>query len=133
MKPIYHVSHILNGPEEHYSSLEKYILFLVITTRKLKLYLQAHAIDVLTNILLRNILHKLDISRRASKWALELSGYQFDSSYCKIIQSQSLVDFVVQCFLSDSSIDHKSSSTSGMVNTWILNVDGSMGEKHKSA
>lgn len=33
MKPIYYVSHILCGPEERYSSLEKYIFCLLIIAR----------------------------------------------------------------------------------------------------
>lgn len=46
MKSLYYVSHVLNGPEERYSSLGKYILCLVITARKLKPYFQAHTINI---------------------------------------------------------------------------------------
>lgn len=67
MKYNYYVIHVLNNPEERYSSLEKYTLCLVITARKLKLYFQALAIKFLTHIPLRYILHKLDILGRTSK------------------------------------------------------------------
>lgn len=67
MSPIYYVIHVLNGPKELYNPLEKHLLNLVITARKLKLYFQAHPINVLTNVLLRQVLHKPDLSRRSSK------------------------------------------------------------------
>lgn len=67
IKPIFYISHCLNGLEEQYSSLEKYILCLIIIARKLKPYFQADAINVPTNIPLRHVLQKPDISGRTSR------------------------------------------------------------------
>lgn len=62
-----YVSHDLNGLEEWYISLKKHILCLIITARKLKQSFQAHTINVITDIPLRHILHKPDITRRISE------------------------------------------------------------------
>ncbi|XP_065004152.1 uncharacterized protein LOC103981981 [Musa acuminata AAA Group] len=43
--PVYYVSHVLNGPEERYPPLEKLALALVLASRKLRPYFQAHTIE----------------------------------------------------------------------------------------
>ncbi|GAA0145317.1 hypothetical protein LIER_05538 [Lithospermum erythrorhizon] len=48
-KPIYYVSHVLHGPEESYPLIEKFVLAVVTTSRKLKAYFKAHPIKVLTD------------------------------------------------------------------------------------
>lgn len=68
MSSIYYVSYVLNGPEEGYSPLEKYLLNLVVTARKLKPYFKSYPINVLT---LRKVLHIPDLSESSSKRALE--------------------------------------------------------------
>ena len=51
---------------------------------------------VVTNYPLRNVLHKLDLSVRLVKWAIELS--EFDITYLPrtAINSQALADFVAE-------------------------------------
>lgn len=73
--------------------MEKHILCLIITYQKLKPYFQAHPIDVLTNVPIGQVLHRLGMSRRASKWALELNEYQIDFSPSKNVQGQALANF----------------------------------------
>ena len=53
--------------------MEKLILALVATVRKLRPYFQAHTIEVPTKFLMKQVLHKLDTSGRLMKWAIELS------------------------------------------------------------
>lgn len=48
--------------ETCYLKVEKVTLALVMTSRKLKAYFQAHQVMVLTNQPLRQTLHKLDMS-----------------------------------------------------------------------
>jgi len=48
-KPVYHVSWVLRGAEEWYPPMEKLAFALVIATRKLKPYFQAHTVIVLTD------------------------------------------------------------------------------------
>ncbi|XP_076925095.1 uncharacterized protein LOC143587796 [Bidens hawaiensis] len=60
--PIYFVSRTLKGPEERYSPIEKLVLSLVHTARKLRRYFQAHEVQVLTDKPLQRILMKTEIS-----------------------------------------------------------------------
>ncbi|KAL8155151.1 hypothetical protein AgCh_000514 [Apium graveolens] len=78
-KPVYYVSKILHGVELNYSTIEKFDLALVMASRKLRSYFQAHQIEVLTNQPLRNIIHSPKASGRLIKWAIELG--EFDIKY----------------------------------------------------
>ena len=51
--PIYYVIHVLSGPDEHYLPIEKLALALVLSTRKLRPYFQAHPVEVITDQPLR--------------------------------------------------------------------------------
>jgi hypothetical protein len=66
-KPIYFVSMALQGPELNYPLLEKLVLALVHTTRRLRRYFQAHAICVLTDQPIRQVLLKPEKSGRLAK------------------------------------------------------------------
>ena len=61
--------------EKRYSATEKLILALIISARKLRSHFQAYTIAVVTNLPLRQILQKLDMSRRLLRWSLELSEF----------------------------------------------------------
>lgn len=112
--------------------MEKHLLNLIVTVRKLKPYFLAHPINVLTNLPLRQVLHKPDLSERSSKWALELSEYHIDFSLRKTIQGQTLAHFLVKCTLPENSDDNNKSQDRVHVSlTWILNVGGSVGTEHK--
>ena len=59
--------------------MEKLILALVTTFRKLRPYFQAHTVKVPTEYPMKQILHKPETFRRLIKWAIELS--EFDIRY----------------------------------------------------
>ena len=77
--PVYYYSSALRGVEERYLRMEKLILALVTVARKLRPYFQAHTIEVPTEYLMKQVLHKPETSRRLMKWAIELS--EFDIRY----------------------------------------------------
>ena len=54
-KPVYYVSKSLHGVEVRYLPLEKAILVVVHTTRKLFHYFQAHTVVILTQLPLRSL------------------------------------------------------------------------------
>lgn len=56
--------------------MEKIALALVSASRKLKLYFQVHQVTVLIDQSLRQILHKLELSGRLVKWAIELGEFK---------------------------------------------------------
>ena len=78
-KHVYYVSKTLHGAELNYSAIEKFVLAMITTSRKLRPYFQAHKIEVLTDQPLRNIMHSPKGSGRLIKWAIELG--EFDIKY----------------------------------------------------
>lgn len=72
---VYYVNKSLQDVETRYSALEKLVLALVTTSRKLKHYFKAHPIKVLTNFPIKVVLAKLKLSERMVIWAVKLGGY----------------------------------------------------------
>ena len=65
--------------EERYPKMEKLAFTLVMATRKLKLYFQAHTIIVLMDQPLKRAMSNPEAARRMALWAIELS--EFDVQY----------------------------------------------------
>ena len=76
---IYYTSRALVNVETKYLSLEKIVLALIVSARRLRPYFQVHTIIVLTDQPIRQVLVKSDISGRMTKWAIELG--EFDILY----------------------------------------------------
>ena len=72
---IYYTRKSFQGADRRYPLLEKIALALVVSTKELRPYFQAHPITVLTNMPLKGSLHKVEMSGRMIKWAIELSEY----------------------------------------------------------
>ncbi|XP_074368281.1 uncharacterized protein LOC141708514 [Apium graveolens] len=130
--PVYYVSKWLHDAETCYTSMEKLIYALILASRKLRPYFQAHRIEVRTAYLLRQVLHKPESSGRMLKWAVELG--QFDLEYVPrtAIKGQALVNFLLEF---DSEVDDKALVTLHPPHVeelleefphpwWILHVDG---------
>ena len=64
---VYYVSKSLHEVEMRYLQLEKAILAVVLGTRKLPHYFQAHTVVVLTQLLLKVILRSADYTGKVSK------------------------------------------------------------------
>lgn len=69
---------MIQGTEQRYSKIEKTVLAIMVTARKLKNYFLAHKIIVKTHLHFRYILGKPDLLGRMTKWAVELSEYDID-------------------------------------------------------
>ena len=95
-QPIYYYSQALRGVEKRYPKMEKLILALVTTARKLRPYFQAHTIEVPTEHPMKQILHKPETSRRLMKWAIELR--KFDTRYKPrtAVKRHILADFIME-------------------------------------
>ena len=94
--PVYYCSRALRGEEERYPRMEKLILALVTATRKLRLYFQAHTIEVPTEYPMKQVLHKPETSERLMKWAIELSKFDIRYKQKTAIKGQILADFVME-------------------------------------
>ena len=78
-RPVYYVSKSLHEAEVRYLPLEKTILAIVLGTRKLPHYFQAHTVVVLTQLPLKTILQSADYTGRVAKWGTILGA--FDIKY----------------------------------------------------
>ena len=101
--------------------MEKLILALVTTARKLRPYFQAHTIEVPTEYLMRQVLHKPETSRRLMKWALELSEFDIIYKLKTSIKGQVLEEFVME-FTSAKPAENAQTPTDLPI--WKLSVDG---------
>ena len=94
--PVYYCSRSLRGAEERYPRMEKLILALVTSARKLHPYFQAHTIEVPTEYPMKQVLHKPETSGRLMKWAIELSKFDIRYKPKTAIKGQVLADFVME-------------------------------------
>ena len=80
--PVYFVSSLLQGSRLRYSGVQKLLFGLLMASRKLRHYFQAHEITMVTRLPLQRILHNQDAIGRIVEWALELSsfGLKFEST-----------------------------------------------------
>ena len=76
--------------------MEKLVLALVTTARRLRPYFQAHTIEIPTEHPMKQILHKPEISGRLVKWAIELSEFDIRHKPRIAIKGQVLVDFIME-------------------------------------
>jgi len=78
-QPIYYILEALSEAKPNYTEIEKIAYAVLISSRKLMHYFQAHEITVPSSQPLRDIFSNKEASRRIGKWAIELS--QFDLNY----------------------------------------------------
>ena len=76
--------------------MEKLILALVTTSRKLQPYFQTHTVEVPTEYSMKQILHKPETSGRLIKWARELSEFDIRYKLRTAVKGQILVDFIME-------------------------------------
>ncbi|KAI5334639.1 hypothetical protein L3X38_024772 [Prunus dulcis] len=74
--------------------MERLILALLVSARKLRPYYQVHLIIVMIKFLLRWILHSPDASQQLMKWAINLSQYDLLYRPKTTIKAQDLAHFV---------------------------------------
>ena len=120
-QPVYYCSRALRGAEERYPKMEKLILALVTTSRKLRPYFQAHTIEVSTEHPMKQILHKPETSGRLIKWAIELSEFDIRYKPRTSIKWQVLVDFILEFTPAEPT---KATQLTLDLPVWRLFVDG---------
>ena len=69
---------------------------MLITSRKLVHYFQAHPILVVTSFPIGDILHNRDATGRITKWAVELGSFELSFQPRMAIKSQALADFLAE-------------------------------------
>ena len=95
-KLVYYVSKSLHEAEVKYLPLEKTILAVVHTTRKLPHYFQAHTVVVLTQLPLKSVLQIADYTGRIALWNTILGAFDIKYMPRTSIKGQVLADLVVK-------------------------------------
>ena len=95
-KLVYYTRRALRGAEGQYSNIEKLAFALVIVSRKLRLYFQAHTIVVLTDHPFKKAMNKPDAVGRLVLWAIEMSEFDVDYRPRTAIKAQVLADFITK-------------------------------------
>jgi hypothetical protein len=74
-RPVYYVSEVLHEAKTRYLEMHKLLYDVLIASRKLRHYFQAHRVVVVTSFLLRAILHNSNATGNIAKWAAELAEF----------------------------------------------------------
>ena len=101
--------------------MEKLVLALVTTARRLRPYFQAHTIEIPTDYPMKKILHKRETSGRLVKWAIELSEFDIWYKLRIVIKGQVLADFIMK-FTSIEPIE--TTQLASDLPIWRLSIDG---------
>jgi hypothetical protein len=68
----------------------------IIVSRKLHHYFQAHNISMVMSYALRSILCNPDAMGNFTDWAAELAEFDLEFAQCHTVMSQAIADFVVE-------------------------------------
>ena len=93
-KLVYYVSKSLVGPELNYLPLEKLVFALIVASRKLRHYFDAHPIKVLIAHPIRATLRKVDLAGRMEKWSVKLNRFHIEYEPRAAIKGQILAYFI---------------------------------------
>ncbi|GKU88301.1 hypothetical protein SLEP1_g2584 [Rubroshorea leprosula] len=106
------------GVEQNYPLAKKAAFALVYTARKLRAYFQSHKIVIYTDLPLRKILQKPELSGRLIGWTIELSKYDLKFQPHTTIKGHAVADFLVE------SLSTTVEERAPIYLVWVLYVDG---------
>jgi hypothetical protein len=75
-RPVYYISEVHHEDKTRYLEVHKLLYAVLITSRKLRHYFQAHRISVVSSYPLRAVLHNPNATGNIAKWAVELAEFE---------------------------------------------------------
>jgi ribonuclease HI len=92
---VYYISEVLYEAKTRYLEVHKLLYAVLVASRKLRHYFQAHRISVVTSYTLRAVLHNPNATGNNAKWAAELAEFELEFVSRHAVKSQVLADFIV--------------------------------------
>ena len=132
------MSKSLHEAEVRYLPLEKAILAVILGTRKLPHYFQAHTVVILSQLPLKTILQNANYTGRIAKWGTILRAFDIKYMPRTSVKGQVLVDLVaeftepeIEKLPSGGNMDEKLVGTISQycLPTWEVYVDGASNKK----
>nr|GEX19639.1 reverse transcriptase domain-containing protein [Tanacetum cinerariifolium] len=120
--PIYFISRALQGPELNYSPMEKLVLSLIFTAKRLRRYFQAHPIVVITDQPIKKVMSRPDVAGRLQKWSIMLGEHNITYRPRTSIKGQILADFLIEML---GDVSQAASAAVTQEEPWTLFTDGS--------
>jgi hypothetical protein len=77
-KPVYYISEVLHEAKARYLEMHKLLYDVLVASRKLCHYFQAHRVVVVTSYPLKAILHNSNTTGNIDKWVAELAEFQLE-------------------------------------------------------
>jgi hypothetical protein len=77
-KPVYYINEVLHEAKAKYLETHKLLYAILVVSRKLRHYFQAHRVVVVTAFPLKAILHNSNTTGNIAKWAAELAEFQLE-------------------------------------------------------
>ena len=119
-KPVYYTNRALRGAEGRYPLMGKLAFALIMASRRLRHYFQAHVITVMTDYPLKKVMNKLEAVGRLIQWAVKLSKPNIKYQSRNAIKAQALADFIAEFTPSHDDLDETEGNK-----TWVVHVDRS--------
>jgi hypothetical protein len=92
---VYYISEVLYEAKIRYLEVHKLLYAVLIASRKLCHYFQAHRILMVSSYPLRAVLHNPNAIGNIDKWTTKLVEFELDFASRHAIKSQVLTDFIV--------------------------------------
>ena len=110
----------IEGSGRTTSANRKASFALIMASRKLRHYFQAHVINVMINYPLKKAMNKLEAAGQLIQWTVELSEFDIRYQPRHAIKAQALVDFIAEFTPSCGDVEGMEDSKK-----WVVHMDGS--------